>query len=72
MAALIKKRQAHADNADNHYSERANEGPPKVVVGVLVLEAPSFGFIPKRCLRIVGAIMERFGIVNARELGSRA
>jgi len=70
---LIKKRQAHADNADDHNSESANEGPPKVVMGVLLLEPPSFGFITrptKRCLRIVRGIMERFGVVNALELGS--
>jgi hypothetical protein len=43
------------------------------VVGALLLEPPSFGFITrptKRCLRIVRAILERFGVVNARELGS--
>jgi hypothetical protein len=48
LAVLIKERQAHADNADDHNSESANEGPPKVVLGVLLVEPPT----PKKiCVR---------------------
>ena len=57
----MQKRQAHADNADDHSSESANERPPKIVVGVLLLEPLGFSFITrptKRCLRIVTATMD--------------
>jgi hypothetical protein len=68
----MQKRQANADKADDHNSDSAKEGPPKIVVGVLLLEPLSFSFITrptKRCLRIVTATMERF-LANALELGS--
>jgi hypothetical protein len=69
----MQKRQAYGDKADDHNSDSAKEGPPKIVVGVLLLEPLSFSFITrptKRCLRIVTATMERFCLANALELGS--
>jgi hypothetical protein len=73
QAASMQKRQAHADNADNHSSESANEGPPEIVVGMLLSEPSSFSFITrptKRCLRNVRDTTERFCVVNALELRS--
>jgi hypothetical protein len=60
LFASIHK-QGHADKADDHSSYSAEKGPPKIVVGVLLLEPLSFSFItrPKnRCLRIVGGQIE--------------
>jgi hypothetical protein len=42
----MQKRQANADTADDHNSDSAKEGPPKIVVGALLLEPLSFS---KRC-----------------------
>jgi hypothetical protein len=72
----IQKRQAHTDKADDHNSESANEGPLKIVVGVLLLEPLNFNFITrptKNCLpNVRGHVttMERFRFVNAPELDS--
>jgi hypothetical protein len=73
MAASMQKRQADADNGDDHSSESANEGPPEIVMSVLLLEPPSFSFITqptKRCLRIVRDTIGRFCRLKALELGS--
>jgi len=43
-AASMQKRQAYGDKADDHNSDSAKEGPPKIVVGVLLLEPLSFSF----------------------------
>jgi hypothetical protein len=67
----MQKRQAYGDKADDHNSDSAKEGPPKIVVGVLLLEPLSFSFITrptKRCLRIVTATLERAPAGETRAL----
>jgi hypothetical protein len=72
----MQKGQANADNADDHNSDSAEPGPPKIMVAMLLSEPLSFSFITrptKSCFRTVYdsvATVERFGFVNAFELGS--
>jgi hypothetical protein len=49
----MQKRYAHTDQADNHDSDNGEEGPPEIMVGLLLPEPPRFSFIAqptKRCL----------------------
>jgi hypothetical protein len=71
----MQKGQANADNADDHNSDSAKPGPPKIVVAMLLLEPSNFSFITGptnsyfRTVYDSLATVERFRFVNAFELG---
>ena len=74
----MQKRQAHPDEADDHSSDSGEEGPPDIVVGLLLPEPPRLSFITqptKRCLsfRFIGDAIERVAdlcLADAFELGA--
>ena len=69
----MQKRQAHSDEADDHSRYCGENGPPGIVVGLLLPEALCFSFITQPTKRrlslgIIGAVtaaIERAGFRRA-------